>query len=198
MPSINDNGSTRSVVHTPDKVIKDFSWAIWQMNFFAAEWAAEKSPRLHIQRLSEADFRVRKVKSILISSQIEFSPKTIWKIMIAPRSEASEPRRLPFAIEKTIHNILFIKTHMQRQDEFDAVIHLFFISSSSHISARWFWLGNLLFWWRWRLYGWIGWWQHWICQVRSNWVEIIFWLAIASSGCFLLLLLLLCYILSKV
>ena len=24
-------------------------------------------------------------------------------------------------IEKTIHNILFIKTHMQRQDEFDAV-----------------------------------------------------------------------------
>ena len=38
------------------------------------------------------------------------------------RSEASEPRRLPFVIEKTIHNILFIKTHMQRQDEFDAVM----------------------------------------------------------------------------
>jgi len=35
-------------------------------------------------------------------------------------SEESEPRRLPFVIEKTIHNILFIKTHMQRQDEFDA------------------------------------------------------------------------------
>ena len=41
------------------------------------------------------------------------------------RSEASEPRRLPFVIEKTIHNILFIKTHMQRQDEFDAVILIF-------------------------------------------------------------------------
>ena len=53
--------------------------------------------------------------------------------MIAPRSEASEPRRLPFAIEKTIHNILFIKTHMQRQDEFDAVIHLFFLYHHQHI-----------------------------------------------------------------
>lgn len=30
-------------------------------------------------------------------------------------------RKLPFVVEKTIHNILFIKTHIQRQDEFDAV-----------------------------------------------------------------------------
>ena len=30
-------------------------------------------------------------------------------------------KKLPFVIQKTIHNILFIKTHMQRQDEFDAV-----------------------------------------------------------------------------
>ena len=27
----------------------------------------------------------------------------------------------PFAVEKAVHNILFIKHHMKRQDEFDAV-----------------------------------------------------------------------------
>jgi hypothetical protein len=27
----------------------------------------------------------------------------------------------PFAIEKAVHNIMFIKHHMKRQDEFDAV-----------------------------------------------------------------------------
>lgn len=29
-------------------------------------------------------------------------------------------RKLPFALEKTVHNTIFIKSHMQRQDEFDA------------------------------------------------------------------------------
>lgn len=29
-------------------------------------------------------------------------------------------RRMPFVVEKAVHNIIFIKTHMQRQDEFDA------------------------------------------------------------------------------
>ena len=27
----------------------------------------------------------------------------------------------PFAVEKAVHNIMFIKHHMKRQDEFDAV-----------------------------------------------------------------------------
>jgi hypothetical protein len=35
-----------------------------------------------------------------------------------------EHRKLPFVVEKTVHNILFIKTHIQRQDEFDAVSSL--------------------------------------------------------------------------
>lgn len=30
-------------------------------------------------------------------------------------------RKEPFPIEKAIHNIMFIKHHMKRQDEFDAV-----------------------------------------------------------------------------
>ena len=41
--------------------------------------------------------------------------------LISGTEETQERRQLPFVIEKTIHNILFIKTHMQRQDEFDAV-----------------------------------------------------------------------------
>ena len=41
--------------------------------------------------------------------------------LISGSDESQEKRQLPFVIEKTIHNILFIKTHMQRQDEFDAV-----------------------------------------------------------------------------
>jgi len=40
--------------------------------------------------------------------------------LISGSEETREQRQLPFVIEKTIHNILFIKTHMQRQDEFDA------------------------------------------------------------------------------
>lgn len=30
-------------------------------------------------------------------------------------------QRAPFSVEKAIHNIMFIKHHMKRQDEFDAV-----------------------------------------------------------------------------
>jgi len=40
--------------------------------------------------------------------------------LIAGTAQAVQSRKLPFVIEKTIHNILFIKTHIQRQDEFDA------------------------------------------------------------------------------
>jgi hypothetical protein len=36
-------------------------------------------------------------------------------------AELVDHRKLPFVLEKTVHNILFIKTHIQRQDEFDAV-----------------------------------------------------------------------------
>ena len=51
--------------------------------------------------------------------------------LISGSEDDDEPKKLPFVIEKTIHNILFIKTHMQRQDEFDAVRQnlLFFKSS---------------------------------------------------------------------
>ena len=42
------------------------------------------------------------------------------KLISGSEEEPSE-KKLPFVIEKTVHNILFIKTHMQRQDEFDAV-----------------------------------------------------------------------------
>jgi len=79
VPSINDNGSTRSVVHTPDK--------------------------LNGQLKNHLDSIFSGFQKLISGSE---------------KSEASEPRRLPFVIEKTIHNILFIKTHMQRQDEFDA------------------------------------------------------------------------------
>jgi hypothetical protein len=41
--------------------------------------------------------------------------------LISGSEDGHSERKLPFLIEKTIHNILFIKTHMQRQDEFDAV-----------------------------------------------------------------------------
>lgn len=40
--------------------------------------------------------------------------------LISGSDGSIERRKLPFVIEKTIHNILFIKTHMERQDEFDA------------------------------------------------------------------------------
>ena len=40
--------------------------------------------------------------------------------LISGSYDKSVQKKLPFVIEKTIHNILFIKTHMQRQDEFDS------------------------------------------------------------------------------
>lgn len=51
--------------------------------------------------------------------------------LISGSDESQERRQLPFVIEKTIHNILFIKTHMQRQDEFDAVSCFCLIISST-------------------------------------------------------------------
>ena len=50
--------------------------------------------------------------------------------LISGSDESREQRQLPFVIEKTIHNILFIKTHMQRQDEFDAVSIKFIMNLS--------------------------------------------------------------------
>ena len=50
--------------------------------------------------------------------------------LISGSEDGYSGRKLPFVIEKTIHNILFIKTHMQRQDEFDAVISQFAQSAS--------------------------------------------------------------------
>ena len=44
-----------------------------------------------------------------------------FKKLISGSDTDSLRKKLPFVIEKTIHNILFIKNHMQRQDEFDAV-----------------------------------------------------------------------------
>ena len=32
-----------------------------------------------------------------------------------------DKRQVPFEVEKAMHNIMFIKHHMKRQDEFDAV-----------------------------------------------------------------------------
>lgn len=40
--------------------------------------------------------------------------------------EPDNPRKkLPFEIQKAIHNVQFIQTHMQRQDEFDSVRYEF-------------------------------------------------------------------------
>ena len=38
--------------------------------------------------------------------------------------EKEETPKAPFAVEKAVHNIIFIKHHMKRQDEFDAVSQL--------------------------------------------------------------------------
>ena len=35
--------------------------------------------------------------------------------------DAEEKNLAPLAVEKAVHNIMFIKHHMKRQDEFDAV-----------------------------------------------------------------------------
>ena len=35
--------------------------------------------------------------------------------------EKEEIPKAPFAVEKAVHNIIFIKHHMKRQDEFEAV-----------------------------------------------------------------------------
>ena len=50
--------------------------------------------------------------------------------LISGSEDGYSGRKLPFVIEKTIHNILFIKTHMQRQDEFDVVSSPFAPSAS--------------------------------------------------------------------
>jgi len=40
--------------------------------------------------------------------------------LINGTTQAVHQSKFPFLVEKTIHNIMFIKTHIQRQDEFDA------------------------------------------------------------------------------
>ena len=46
----------------------------------------------------------------------------LTKIMSTTCKLSQDDLKAPFAIEKAIHNIMFIKHHMKRQDEFDAVI----------------------------------------------------------------------------
>ena len=64
--------------------------------------------------------------------------------LISGSDERQETRKMPFVIEKTIHNILFIKTHMQRQDEFDAVRRLI-ISSFPFIFEQSYTLAVVLY-----------------------------------------------------
>lgn len=45
----------------------------------------------------------------------------LTKIMSSTCKISQDDLKAPFAIEKAIHNIMFIKHHMKRQDEFDAV-----------------------------------------------------------------------------
>ena len=45
----------------------------------------------------------------------------LTKIMSSTCKISHDDLKAPFAIEKAIHNIMFIKHHMKRQDEFDAV-----------------------------------------------------------------------------
>lgn len=47
--------------------------------------------------------------------------------------DASGKTQAPFVVEKAVHNIMFIKHHMKRQDEFDAV-RLEFITFSIMIT----------------------------------------------------------------
>ena len=52
------------------------------------------------------------------------------KIMSTTCKIDSNKSLAPFAIEKAVHNIMFIKHHMKRQDEFDAVRLSFCLSVS--------------------------------------------------------------------
>lgn len=45
----------------------------------------------------------------------------LTKIMTSTCNIDANKPMAPFAIEKAVHNIMFIKHHMKRQDEFDAV-----------------------------------------------------------------------------
>lgn len=39
-------------------------------------------------------------------------------------SDVTPKKKFPFELEKAIHNIMFIKHHIQRQDEYNAVSNL--------------------------------------------------------------------------
>ena len=55
--------------------------------------------------------------------------------------EAEQKSTAPYALEKVVHNIMFIKHHMKRQDEFDAVSianrKMFFARYIECIIKRW-------------------------------------------------------------
>jgi len=38
-----------------------------------------------------------------------------------PEPDVPKPKKYPFELQKALHNVQFISTHMQRQDEFDSV-----------------------------------------------------------------------------
>ncbi len=46
---------------------------------------------------------------------------TTCNLSQAQEEEEATANKAPFSVEKAIHNIMFIKHHMKRQDEFDAV-----------------------------------------------------------------------------
>ena len=47
-------------------------------------------------------------------------------MMSTSQLDGQTPKNSPFVVEKAVHNIMFIKHHMKRQDEFDAVSSLKF------------------------------------------------------------------------
>ena len=80
---------------------------------------------IYIGEDHEEDEEVKEIKEPKpeqLKSHLNGLYNGLAKIMMSTSQlDGQTPKNSPFVVEKAVHNIMFIKHHMKRQDEFDAV-----------------------------------------------------------------------------
>ena len=123
------------LMRVPIQVIKD------TMKTRRSKFLRQSDPALKSLAGDEDDEEMEEeTKSGRINSQLRGHLNGLYngfaKIMTSTCNVDGGPqlKSSPFVIEKAVHNIMFIKHHMKRQDEFDAV--RFFFQSTPRIRKK--------------------------------------------------------------
>lgn len=86
------------------------------MTFIIGE---DEGEEIHGETQKEPESKEK--KNIDFKSHLNGLYNGLAKIMTTTCNLENSTSQAPFVVEKAVHNIMFIKHHMKRQDEFDAV-----------------------------------------------------------------------------